>query len=105
MKGIVFTEFLDHVKAAFGPAMAENVFEAIDLASGGVYTSVGTYPCEEMGKLIASLAKLSGRDPVSILNEFGGRFAETFHAPIPNTSRFPVSSTLSNRSIRTSMSR
>lgn len=89
MKGIVFTEFLDHVEQALGPAMVESVIEASDLASGGVYTSVGTYPCEEMGKLIASLAKLSGRDPVSILNEFGGRLAETFHSAYPEHFKVP----------------
>jgi hypothetical protein len=89
MKGIVFTEFLDHVEEALGPAMVENVVEASDLASGGVYTSVGTYPCEEMGKLIASLAKLTGRDPVSILNEFGGRLAQTFHKAYPEHFKVP----------------
>ena len=89
MKGIVFTEFLEHVEEAFGPAMVESVIDACDLASGGVYTSVGTYPCEEMGKLIGALAELSGRVPVSILHEFGGRLAETFHKAYPQHFKVP----------------
>jgi Haem-NO-binding len=89
MKGIVFTEFLEHVEEALGPAMVESVIDACDLASGGVYTSVGTYPCEEMGQLIGALAELSGRDPVSILHEFGGRLAETFHKAYPEHFKVP----------------
>ncbi len=89
MKGIVFTEFLDHVEEALGPAMVESIIEACDLASGGVYTSVGTYPCEEMGQLIGALARLSGRDPVSILHEFGGRLAQTFHQVYPEHFKVP----------------
>lgn len=36
-----------------------------------------------MDKLIGALAELSGRDPVSILHELGGRLAETFHKVYP----------------------
>ena len=83
MKGIVFTEFLEHVEESLGPVVAEQSVESRDLESGGAYTSVGTYPCEEMGQLIGALAKHSNKDPVSILNEFGGRLARTFHSAYP----------------------
>lgn len=82
-KGIVFTEFLDHMEEALGPAMVESIIESCDLAPGGIYTSVGTYPCEEMGQLIGALAKLSGRDLGSILYEFGGRLAQAFNQAYP----------------------
>jgi len=84
MKGIVFTEFLDHVEEAMGPAMVEDLIDGCDLESGGVYTSVGTYPCAEMGKLLAKLSELSGIDPVTLLHGFGGRLAQTFHSAYPD---------------------
>lgn len=90
MKGIVFTEFLEHVEEALGPAVVEQVIESCDLASGGAYTSIGTYPCAEMGQLIAALARLTGRDPTSILHEFGGRLAATFHGAYPEHFKVPA---------------
>ena len=83
MQGIGFTEFLEDLDEAPGPAIAESVTEACDPALGGVCTSVAAFPCEEMAKPIGALAELSGRGPVSILREFGGRLAETLHKACP----------------------
>lgn len=83
MKGIVFTEFLEHVEGAFGSMMVEQIVDACDLESGGAYTSVGTYPCEEMGQLVGALARFSGTDPSELLHGFGGRLASTFHGAYP----------------------
>lgn len=82
MKGIVFTEFLDHVDDAFGPMVVEDMIEASDLPSGGAYTSVGTYDHTEIVQLVANLSKLSGVAVADLLHGFGlylgGRFAEKF---------------------------
>lgn len=83
MKGIVFTEFLEHVEDAHGAIMAERIISSCELESGGAYTSVGTYPCEEMGELVGALARLTSSQPNTLLHGFGGRLAKTFHAAYP----------------------
>jgi hypothetical protein len=63
MKGIIFTEFLDLVEEKFGLALADSIMENTDLASGGIYTSVGTYNFSEM---LALLATLSAKSNISV---------------------------------------
>jgi len=57
MKGIVFTEFLEMVESKFGLEVVDQIIEAADLASEGIYTSVGTYEFNEMVSLISELSK------------------------------------------------
>jgi hypothetical protein len=80
MKGIVFTEFLTMVEERFSLAMVEHIIEAAQLPSQGVYTSVGTYPVEEMVKLLQQLSLQSGTAAPDLLKTFGryllGRFVE-----------------------------
>ena len=52
MKGIVFREFMQMVEDQFSLETADAIIEASHLASGGSYTSVGTYPHEEMVELV-----------------------------------------------------
>ena len=56
MKGIVFKEFIDMVEATFGEEMLDTVIENSDLPSGGVYTSVGTYPHTELVAMVVTLS-------------------------------------------------
>ena len=56
MKGIIFTEFLELVEEKFGIEMVDTIIEESELASNGVYTSVGTYDFAEMLQLITSLS-------------------------------------------------
>lgn len=56
MKGIVFTEFLELVENEFGLNVLDSIIEKSDLNSGGVYTSVGTYPHGEMVQLVTNLS-------------------------------------------------
>ncbi|WP_282124228.1 heme NO-binding domain-containing protein [Algibacter mikhailovii] len=60
MKGIVFTEFLDLVEDKFGLEMLDNIINASDLESQGVYTSVGTYKFSEMLQLLRHLSANTG---------------------------------------------
>jgi len=57
MKGMVFTEFLEMVEDQFGFTMADKIISEAELASGGVYTSVGTYHHQEMVALVVNLSK------------------------------------------------
>lgn len=83
MKGIVFTEFLDLVEEQIGAIQAQQVVESCELGSGGVYTSVGTYPCAEMGKLIGEVSHRTGRCPATLLQAFGHHLAATFRQSYP----------------------
>lgn len=71
MKGIVFTEFLTMVEERFSLATVEHIIEAAQLPSQGVYTSVGTYPVEEMVKLVQQLSARSGLAIPVLLHAFG----------------------------------
>ena len=63
MKGIVFTEFLELVEDKFGMEMVDEIIEASDLESEGVYTTIGTYNFSEMLQL---LKQLSSRTNIAI---------------------------------------
>ena len=82
MKGIIFTEFMELVDAKFSPEICENLIETSDLASGGIYTSVGTYPPAEMVTLVTNLASMTGIPVPDLLKTFGrhlfGQFLEKF---------------------------
>jgi hypothetical protein len=78
MKGIVFTEFLDMVEEKFSIEVAEEIIEAAELPSGGVYTSVGTYDHGEILQLVGHLSRIASADPQTLVMTFGqhlfGRF-------------------------------
>lgn len=82
MKGVVFTEFLDMVEDRFGDEMVDRLLEGCDLASGGAYTTVGTYDAGEMIALVSKLAQEQGAEVPDLFRDFGlhlfSRFAELF---------------------------
>lgn len=84
MKGVVFTEFLEMAEARFSLRVLDAVLTAVSPASGGQYTSVGTYPHEELVALLMALSKQTGTPPGALLKDFGAhlfaRFFETHPA-------------------------
>lgn len=71
MRGLVFTEFLDFVEKTAGPEMVETMLESCNLASGGAYTSVGTYDHEEILNMLAFLNQATGQDVSDMVTAFG----------------------------------
>jgi hypothetical protein len=71
LKGIVFTEFFDFVERAGGEDLLDRVIVAADLANGGAYTRVGTYPFDEMLSLVSAYTEDSGRAVPEVLGGFG----------------------------------
>jgi len=71
MKGIVFTEFLEMVEDKFSADMVDDIIDDCDLASGGAYTAVGTYPHEEIVALVSALSKHSQIAIPDLLRIFG----------------------------------
>ncbi|MGI9487040.1 MAG: heme NO-binding domain-containing protein [Geminicoccaceae bacterium] len=82
MKGIIFTEFLEHVESAFDTLTVEKIIVESNLPSGGAYTSVGTYDHAEIVQLVKTLSRISGTAPADLIRRFGfhlgKRFAEKF---------------------------
>ncbi len=80
MKGIVFREFIDMVESQFSPATADAIIEASSLSTNGSYTTVGTYPHQEMVDLVSNLSTHTGMAVPDLLRHFGrhlfGRFVE-----------------------------
>ena len=71
MKGIVFTEFIEMVEEAYSPQVADEMITSSELASNGVYTSVGTYDHSEMVQLVTQLSRLTETDVVQLLQKYG----------------------------------
>jgi hypothetical protein len=83
VKGIVFTEFLEMVEGKFSPDLADRIVEEAELASGGVYTSVGTYDHAEMIKLVSCLSKETGITSPELMKVFGKHLFERFAILFP----------------------
>lgn len=71
MKGLVFTTFYAHCEARYGADLLDDVIDDANLPNDGAYTSVGTYPFEEMVALVSCLARRTGKPLPVILEEFG----------------------------------
>jgi hypothetical protein len=71
VKGLVFTTFYDFVEARFGADMLEDVIDDAGLPLGGAYTSVGTYPFDEMVALMTAGVKRSGQSMPELMEQFG----------------------------------
>lgn len=78
MKGVVFTEFLDFVAAGHGADMMDDIIDDAALPHGGAYTAVGTYPFQEMQRLVTALCLRAHIGADDLLKAFGrhlcGRF-------------------------------
>lgn len=82
MKGIVFSEFNEMVEDKFSPETADKIIVEADLASGGAYTSVGTYDHRELLTLVTLLSAETGIDVATLVKTFGkylaGRFSKLY---------------------------
>ncbi len=74
MKGIVFTEFLELVEEKFGLAMVDKIIQQSSLASGGIYTAIGTYDFSEMLSLLTHLSNNTGISIDDLLLAYGEHF-------------------------------
>lgn len=71
MKGIVFTELVEHVERAHGTDMADRIIERACPRSGGSYTAVGDYHHAELIALVSAMAAQTGRSAGEIQRDFG----------------------------------
>lgn len=71
MKGLVFTTFYTFIEQRFGPDLLDDVIDTSGVPGGGAYTSVGTYPFDEMVALVVATVKLTGTAMPAIMEQFG----------------------------------
>jgi len=83
MKGVVFTEFLEMVEAAFSADLVDDLLASTELASGGSYTAVGSYDHGEMIALVVRLSELSGLPVPDLVRRFGQHLFGRFHLLYP----------------------
>lgn len=83
MKGVVFTEFLDMVEARFSGELVEELIDACELASGGAYTSIGTYDHRELIALVTALSEKTGASSAALVHEFGRHLLRRFTVAFP----------------------
>jgi len=84
MKGIVFVELLAMADEAFGEDVVDNLIETSDLPSGGAYTAVGDYPCEELITIVQGLSRQSGISKEELQRLFGHKMMESFKTHYPH---------------------
>ncbi|MBZ5715745.1 heme NO-binding domain-containing protein [Nannocystis pusilla] len=83
MKGVVFTEFLEMVEAQFSSEMVEELLGSCELASGGAYTSIGTYDHRELVALVGALSEKTGAPGGALVHEFGRHLLRRFTVGFP----------------------
>lgn len=83
MKGIVYTLFQDMVEEEFGLEVWEHLLEHSSLPSEGIYTSVKTYPDEEIVELITQLSAHSGTPAPDLIEHFGHYLLPKLMATLP----------------------
>ena len=83
MKGIVFTELLTMAEQAVGETAVDEVLEQLDLSSGGVFTSVGFYPCSDLIAIVGGLCPRTGKSEAELQRAFGGWMLRYFVAHYP----------------------
>ncbi len=79
MKGMVFTEFMEMVEATWSLDMVDAIIARSQVESGGAYTSVGTYPHQEIIALVDALSAETQTPAADLVRIYGkhlfGRFA------------------------------
>ncbi|WP_421795756.1 heme NO-binding domain-containing protein [Haliscomenobacter sp.] len=71
MKGIVFVHLLEMVEKEFGELLLESVIDHANTSTQGVFTSAGTYPSEDMQKLVGALSELTQLPPSALYQHYG----------------------------------
>jgi hypothetical protein len=83
MKGIIFTEFLEHIEMKHGIGFVQKIINNSDLPNMGAYTSVGTYDHKDLFRLMKEIHKLKGVDQEILMDEFGNLFFNKLKSLFP----------------------
>ncbi|HAZ94610.1 MAG TPA: guanylate cyclase [Porticoccaceae bacterium] len=83
MKGMLFTALLELIEAEFGSDVLDDVLDDVKPASGGIYTSVGTYDHTELVAMLVSLSKQTNVSLTNLTKTFGMYHFAEFTAAYP----------------------
>ena len=83
MKGLVFRVFIGMVEDKYGYDVVDKIIEDSNLASKGIYTSVGTYPHSELFTMAKNLSLEKKISIENLLNEFGKHAFKAFVKSYP----------------------
>ena len=83
MKGIIFVELLAMAEDAFGEEAVDGVIASSRLPSGGAYTRVGNYSCEELMTLVRAFSALAGVQGDALQRRFGHWMMQSFGQHYP----------------------
>lgn len=83
MKGIVFVELLAMAESTFGEDVVDCVIDSANLPSGGAYTSVGNYSCDELMALVRGFSDHSGIPGAELQRLFGHWMMDSFERNYP----------------------
>ncbi len=78
MKGIIFVEFLEMVENKFSADLVDEIIEASDLASDGIYTTVGIYDHQEIFQLLSHLSAHTEQPAGELVYAFGEYLFDVF---------------------------
>lgn len=84
MKGIVFTELMEMMEEEFGYEVVDKVIEQSELENDGAYTAVGTYPFDELVKIVVQAGEVTQTELPVLLNGFGHHLFKTFVRQYPS---------------------
>jgi hypothetical protein len=83
MKGVVFVNFAEFVESTWGLAFWDEVLEAVQPESNGAYTTVATYPDEELIQLITYICESQSISAEDAQRTFGRWLFAKLHAIAP----------------------
>ena len=84
MLGVVFTEFVDMVEAAFSEEVADQLLENPKLSTQGVYTSVGQYTHLDIIHMVVQLSEITGVEVDTLVQTFGKHLFSRFVVRYPS---------------------
>jgi hypothetical protein len=94
MKGLVFTTFFNFCEVRYGADLVDDAITLAKLPHDGAYTSVGTYPFQEMVALVTAVTQLTGSSMPAVLESFGehcfGSWVKKFPAAFHRRDIFDV---------------
>lgn len=74
MRGVLFTELIELMEDLMGLEVTNKVLEEAHLENGGAYTAVGSYPSNELFKLLDSLNRQINSNQEKLLISYGEYF-------------------------------
>lgn len=81
MQGVIFTELIEMMEDLMGLEFTNKVIEDARLDNEGAYTAIGTYPHQDMLKLMKSLSKFAGSSQEQLLRSYGEYLFYRFTKP------------------------